>query len=219
MSELKEHIETILDETFKVIDAVYSDHREAINFHPGMESRLVFPRYSLKHKDDSYRKPETRVSEQELRFTFVEQFNKKCNDEHWPYYYSVETPTDKRYVVSKSREPKVAGKNEGVSGEFDLVIHNAEGKRICKIEFKAGMSSPEKEFAKDFLKLNKEPGEEIGFFIHLLDEGSNINTFNRIKTNRLKKKDGVIYVCHVLNGATYSDGSDHWPALPDKAKA
>lgn len=106
MSEFNEHIESILDETFKVIDVIFSNNREDISFHPCKESRLVFPRYSLKHKDDMERKAKTRVSEQELRFAFVEKFNEICEKENWPYYYSVETPTDKRYVFHKKLNPK-----------------------------------------------------------------------------------------------------------------
>ncbi len=216
MNELNGHIESILVETFKVLDAVYSNQREDILFHPCEESRLIFPRYSLRHKDDTVRDPETRVSEQELRFAFVEQFNRICKSKNWPYYYSVETPTDKRYVVSKGIEPRVAEKDEGVSAQFDLVIHDDEGRRKCRIEFKAGMSSPEKEFAKDFLKLNEESGESASYFVHLLDENANQNTFTRIKNNRLQKKDGVIYICHVIKGKTYSEGSKSWEPLPSK---
>ena len=213
MNELNERIETILDETFKVIDTVFSCHRETINFHPGKESRLVFPRYSLKHKDETEREPETRVSEQELRFAFVEKFNEICNKEKWPYYYSIETPTEKRYVFAKETEPRVAKKDEGVSGQFDLVVYNDQGERICYIEFKAGMS-PEKEFAKDFLKQNKEVLNHEAYFVHLLSDSADINTLNRIKNNRIIKRDRVKYVCHIIKGETYSEGSERWKNLP-----
>lgn len=213
MSELKEHIETILDETFTLIDNIYLHHREGFAFSPFEESRLVFPRYSLKHKDDTTRKAETRVSEQELRFAFVEKFNEKCRKEHWPYYYSIETPTDKRYVFQKETEPRVANKDEGVSGQFDLVVYSDKGERICYLEFKAGMS-PKKAFAKDFLKQTKEAKDQEAYFVHLLNEKANIDTLDQIKKDRINKREGVIYVCHIVKGRTYSEGSERWESLP-----
>ena len=213
MSELNEHIETILDKTFRVVDAIYSNHREDIIFHPRKESRLVFPRYSLKHKDDTDRVPETRISEQELRFAFVEQFNKICNKEKWPYYYSIETPTENRYVFAKETNPRLAEKNEGISGQYDLVVYSDKGERICYIEFKANMSR-EKEFAKDFLKQNNEVKNHEAYLVHLLSDTANLETLNRIKTNRISKREHVRYVCHVINGKKYSEGSERWENLP-----
>ena len=212
MSEFNEHIESILDETFKVIDVIFSNNREDISFHPCKESRLVFPRYSLKHKDDMERKAKTRVSEQELRFAFVEQFNKICEKENWPYYYSVETPTDKRYVFSQEIEPQIAEKNKGVSGQFDLVVYNDKGERICCIEFKAGMS-PVKEFAKDFLKQNKDGSNYDAYFVHLLGDNADNRTLMQIASNRICMRNKVKYVCHIINGETYSEGSERWKSL------
>lgn len=216
MSELNEHIETILDETFTVIDNIYSHHREGVAFSPFEESRLVFPRYSLKHKNDTPRKAKTRVSEQELRFAFVEKFNEKCRKERWPYYYSIETPTEERYFFQET-EPRVANKDEGVSGQFDLVVYSNEGKRICYLEFKAGMS-PIKAFAKDFLKQTNEVKDHEAYFVHLLDEKANIDTLDQIKKDRINNRKGVIYVCHIVKGKTYSEGSKRWESLPEKNK-
>ena len=47
---------------------------------------MVFPKY---------RNKETRVSEQELRFAFIEAFNELNKENNWGLYYSVETPTEK----------------------------------------------------------------------------------------------------------------------------
>lgn len=217
MSELKEHIETILDETFTLIDNIYLHHREGFAFSPFEESRLVFPRYSLTHKDDTHRNAKTRVSEQELRFAFVEKFNEKCRKECWPYYYSIETPTDKRYVFQKETKPRVANKDEGVSGQFDLVVYSDKGERICYLEFKAGMS-PRKAFEKDFLKQTNEVEDHKAYFVHLLDEKANKDTLDLIKQNRITNRMGVIYVCHIVKGKTYSEGSERWESLPNKNK-
>lgn len=58
--------------------------------------KYKFPKYSGR-----YRNGETRISEQELRFIFVEQFNKYCKNNSWNAYYSVETPTEEKYILVK----------------------------------------------------------------------------------------------------------------------
>ena len=83
----KERIEKIIKDTFDVIQKVYhtqregdSTQREGDGNHKDFcksQSRIIFPKYS-----EQYRDSETRISEQELRFIFVEQFNKG-----WFYKY------------------------------------------------------------------------------------------------------------------------------------
>ena len=103
----KERIEKIIKDTFDVIQKVYHTQREGDGTqregdgnHKDFcesQSRIIFPKYS-----EQYRDSETRISEQELRFIFVEQFNKYCNENNsWNAYYSVETPTEEKYVFSK----------------------------------------------------------------------------------------------------------------------
>lgn len=94
----KERIEEIIKDTFDVIPKVYHTHREGDGNHKDFcesQSRIIFPKYSGR-----YRNGETRISEQELRFIFVEQFNKYCSTKKWNAYYSVETPTEEKYVFS-----------------------------------------------------------------------------------------------------------------------
>lgn len=220
MSEKVKPIEEILcevlKETFKAVDSVYQKQKEGRRFAKGGSSRLVFPRYGRGlYKDDKLKgnteqAVNTRVSEQELRFIFVEQFNKICDKykEMAPYFYSVETPTVYRYVFSKEKEPRLAelgrknekGKQEGTSGNFDLTIHNEKGERIYWIEFKAAMHG-QKDFSKDFLKLNQEA--EKGVFVHLL-EAADRYTFNSLiqgnkkSSPKLEKLGKAKYICHVL---------------------
>ena len=105
------------------------------------------------------------MSEQELRFVFVEQFNKIAKDNN--LYYSVETPTRGKYSFSKKEKPCV-NKN-GQSGEFDMVIHNEQGERICLIEFKANFPAVG-DYEKDFLKLENESNSGCpAYFIQLVD--------------------------------------------------
>ena len=77
----KEHIDKIIANSFEVLEAVYKEQFEPksdIAGTPHLEhvgSRLIFPKYS-----ETYRNAEIRLSEQELRFIFVEQFNEYCRE-------------------------------------------------------------------------------------------------------------------------------------------
>ena len=148
------HIEQIIENTFEVLKEVHSKQKEGYNQYPsGNKSRIIFPQYS---------NGETRLSEQELRFIFVEQFNEYCRENELHWYYSVETPTKNRYLF---KEPKKPRRDEGGrSGEFDLTIHDEYFKRIALIEFKA-LNPNESCFTKDFLKLREEGKEILTYFI------------------------------------------------------
>ena len=171
MSNEEQHINQIIENTFKVLKEVYENQKEPTNndektqhlSHVG--SRIVFPKYS-----ELYRGGKTRLSEQELRFIFIEQFNKYLDEynknemnesEKLNWFYSVETPTEEKYLFSENgkkleRPKKVeVSNNNGESASFDLVIHNDKLERIALIEFKAG--NPDIScFTKDFLKLREE---------------------------------------------------------------
>lgn len=147
----------LIERTFEVLREVYNNQREGKGvFSSNCGSRIVFP---------LYRNGNTRVSEQELRFVFVEQFNKIAKENK--LYYSVETPTKYTYRFSRKNAPCV-NKN-GQSGEFDMVIHNEQGDRICLIEFKANFPAVSG-YEKDFLKLEKESKIDCpAYFIQLVD--------------------------------------------------
>lgn len=79
----KEHIDNIIDQTFNRLELAYMNHREgqidkSINHKKG-ESRLVFP---------CYKNGKIRVSEQELRFIFVETFNEYCDEKELDWFVS-----------------------------------------------------------------------------------------------------------------------------------
>ncbi len=61
-NKIKQGLEEIIRRTFEVIDNVYSVNKDKKNYN----SRLIFPKYRNKNN--------IRVSEQELRFVFVDQF-------------------------------------------------------------------------------------------------------------------------------------------------
>ena len=159
----KEHIDKIIANSFKVLEAVYKEQLEPksdIAGTPHLEhvgSRIIFPKYR-----ENYRNAENRLSEQELRFIFVEQFNEYCRKNKLHWYYSVETPTENKYLFKEQKKPK---RDEGgQSGMFDLTIHDECFKRIALIEFKA-LNPKESCFTKDFLKLREEGKEILTYFI------------------------------------------------------
>lgn len=155
MQKHKEHIDKVLENTFRVIRALYqNEHYEGNDFSPNsVGSRLVFPRK---------RNGEVRVSEQELRFIFQEQFYAYINDlekkgQLWDVCYSVETPTQNEYSLSGNGER---------SANIDLAIY-AEGRRVALVEFKA-LNPGVYEHMKDTFKLRNEPGDSLRYFVEIV---------------------------------------------------
>lgn len=192
---LKIHIEQIVEETFKTLANVYNN-REPNGFKKG-KSRLVFPSY---YKDGEA--TETRISEQELRFAFVEVFNKYCDDNELNLFYSIETPTKRKYI-NFSNDKKPQDDKDGRSAEFDLVIFDENGERKCLIEFKAN-NADEHDHWKDFVKLNNENegGEEVlRFFIEVIKSYTE-DTIVSLK-DKLKHNEGDLkasFCCVALEG-------------------
>lgn len=195
-SELKNHIDAIIDKTFNVIKEVYKNQKErtegsqnAPESKPSKVcSRILFPLYS-QHKNDINKSKPNRISEQELRFIFVEQFYAYINKKQKKFpelinlYYSVETPTNRSYIFSKGG-PKVVvnpknGRDENgnkcVSARTDLTIYKKEKDNFIKralIEFKAH-DPIQINYKKDICKLiNEHPeGEDyLKYFIQIIDE-------------------------------------------------
>lgn len=175
----KSHIENILHNTINALRTLYrAGQFEGTTFQSASEigSRLVFP-----HK----RRRKERVSEQELRFTFVEQFYRYLSSPDgadWNVYYSIETPTQNEYSLSSKGER---------SANVDLVLYDSTGKRIALIEFKA-LNPGEYEHMKDTFKLRNEPGGALRYFVEIVTSRDS-GTFNNIesklqKTNYRSKK-------------------------------
>ena len=196
--ETKDHIIEILKRTFCVIDSVYLCNDESLGRTDLKEagSRIIFPKYSQK-----YREGKRRISEQELRFIFVEQFNDYCDETTWQALYSVETPTEEKYKFSGEELPRAItnGENGGQSAMIDTTIHDEKGHRLCFLEFKA--NNPEAFcYQKDFVKLNAEIG--MGFFVQIL-ENENKGTMPNILKKIENFTGNSYFICHVLNGKTY----------------
>lgn len=200
-------IEGIIHDTFDELDKVYEASNNNNSNVRIIGSRLLFPKYSSSNKSN----PEKlRVSEQELRFAFVELFSKKCNNEH-DYYYSIETPTNEKYVFSEKTQlgknhPRKANKEDldnekGVSARFDLTIYNSYRKKICIMEFKHNDSNYHN-YEKDFLKLSSEGNLCLCYFIDLIEASDSGTLDNRI-VQRIKKVNNeffgnATYIAHSL---------------------
>ena len=188
MENHKKHIEAVIENTLSKLNSLY--HRDG----GGLENtRLIFPRYWVT-KEGERVEGELRVSEQELRFMFVEELNKYC-DAHreWEVYYSVETPTSNSYQLTGESQQ---------SGCIDLCIHGIHGKdlkRIALIEFKA-LNPSEHDHAKDAFKLKYEIEGELRYFIEIV-KSHNSKTDKSIvdKLSVEKLKDGKAYQAHTMD--------------------
>ena len=196
--ELEGIINSIVDETFKVLKMVFQNQKEGKpcridNLDSRIDSRIVFPRYSTLYRDG-----ETRISEQELRFAFVEQFNKNNDVKEHNLFYSVETPTELKYSFKDKTNPKPDA--NGQSAMVDLAIHNENYERIALIEFKA-LNPDEFCYKKDFCKLTAERENDerlTTFFVMILknsDKGTEIN----VKKKMSAKHDHTHFRCYDLS--------------------
>ena len=189
--ETKEHLKNIIENTFKVIGEVYETNKEGSI--PSKANRILFP----KKRDETIR-----ISEQELRFVFVEQLLNYIKDPGWDVYYSVETPTRHAYKGFHDGDPKVDDK-KGQSGNIDLCIHDNQGNRICLIEFKA-LNPKKADYQKDFCKLQHEDegnNKILRYFIQIVenvDSGTMDNIGKKIYVDG-RCYDNVSYKCYCLS--------------------
>ena len=160
---VKKHIDVIVENTFKTIIEVYRTQKENQKIVTNNNSsRIIFP-LKRESKDN---KEEFRISEQELRFVFVEEFNKYCS-ENWDAYYSVETPTSKRYDFSNKDNPCKVDYSNGQSAMVDFSIFLKEQDkltRVALIEFKA-LNPDKQSYMKDYVKLLNEDQKFVYFIM------------------------------------------------------
>lgn len=162
---MKEKIENVIDKTFEDIREIYQLQTTGEGV---PESKLRFP-YKYKNHEPG----ELRISEQELRCLFIEKLQNEG------LYYSIEAPTMDDY-----RFENAEGKKR--SGNFDLVIYDATGKRYALIEFK-GLNPDKKCYAKDYWKLqNSQEQGVLRYFLQVV-KSANDNTYENIA----KKKDSI----------------------------
>ena len=161
---VKNHIDVIITNTFNTISEVYRTQMEnqKIGTYNNNSSRIIFP-LKRESKDN---KEEFRISEQELRFVFVEEFNKYCS-KNWDAYYSVETPTSKRYDFSNKDNPCKVDDSNGQSAMVDFSIFLKEQDkltRVALIEFKA-LNPDKQSYMKDYVKLLNEDQKFVYFIM------------------------------------------------------
>lgn len=161
---VKKHIDVIIKNTFNTISVVYRTQMEnqKIGTYNNNSSRIIFP---LK-RESKDKKEEFRISEQELRFVFVEEFNKYCSKK-WDAYYSVETPTRKRYDFSNKEMPCKVDYPNGQSAMVDFSIFLKEQDkltRVALIEFKA-LNPDKQSYMKDYVKLLNEDQKFVYFIM------------------------------------------------------
>lgn len=162
---VKKHIDVIVENTFKTIIEVYRTQKENQKIGTNnnySSSRIIFP-LKRESKDN---KEEFRISEQELRFVFVEEFKKYCSKK-WDAYYSVETPTSKRYDFSNKDNPCKVDDSNGQSAMVDFSIFLKEQDkltRVALIEFKA-LNPDKQSYMKDYVKLLNEDQKFVYFIM------------------------------------------------------
>lgn len=180
MENHKKHIEAVIERTLSKLNSLY--HRDGDGL---KDTRLIFPRYWVTEEGKRV-EGKVRVSEQELRFMFVEELNKYCNENpDWEVFYSVETPTSNSYRLT----------GEGFqSGCIDLCIHANGLKRIALIEFKA-LNPSEHDHAKDAFKLRHEIEGELRYFIEIVKSHNSNTEKNIVK----KLKDGKAYQAYNMD--------------------
>jgi len=140
--------------------------------------QLIFP-MKIQKKGDKF---VDRISEQELRLLFIEEFKKAYS----AFFYSIETPTKSKYSF-KNLHKNIISNLDDQSALIDMCIFeriNNEYQRILNIEFK-NKNTAYKNIEKDILKLISEHNN--GVFIHLL-QNTNRGTFcNEGKTGIFDK--------------------------------
>jgi hypothetical protein len=191
--DIKNIINEITTKTFEVLKNVYANQKEGHEFTQGDNgSRLIFPHYSTVYRDG-----ETRISEQELRFVFIEQFNAYCAENNLKLFYSVETPTEYKYTFTDKNNPHKD--EDGQSAMFDLCIHNEKLERIALIEFKA--LNPDKFcYKKDFCKLDseKEGKPNLETFFIMMVKKSDTRTYGNIRRKIENKGEHTVFRCYDL---------------------
>ncbi len=157
--DLNQTIEKVTKETFEELARIYKKNLWGSK----TKSRLVFTNYSSG-------KYEKRLSEQELRFVFIEKLIPEL--EQQDLFYSIETPTQGKYKFSEKGNKKLQPicDIKGQSASFDLVILNRKEEKLALIEFKA-KNAHNHEHAKDFCKLmNPAEGENaLRYFIEIIE--------------------------------------------------
>lgn len=187
--DIEDFIEGVLAETFSRIDQTYNKCKDSA-------TRLIFP----KNREEI-----ERVSEQELRFVFVEVLTEKIKeDSSQEYLYSVETPSNYLYRFSTPIEKCSGCKWElpcicngykgkhlddykgpedvepqcmyGDTANFDLVLHDRKNSSKRLAWIEFKANNcSQEDIAKDYLKLSIEATNGPSYFVQLLPSSSKLS--------------------------------------------
>jgi len=145
-------------------------------------THLIFPKY--KHETEG----KNRISEQEARILFCKEL-----EQNYPnIYFSIETPTEKKYSFGKSIN-RIKVDNNGRSTSSDITLYKMEKSRF-KQQVNIELKAHNVEFfniAKDFFKLLSEPYN--GLFFHTLESVDNgtLTTNRKHKGILIKYKEAI----------------------------
>ena len=202
--DIEKAVSVIIKKTFAKLFDIYGSHKEHHDKEiiSGEKSRLIFPCYG-EHRDN-----EVRVSEQELRFAFVESFYEYCSEEnHLDLFYSIETPTQSKYsFIDKNKSHKCNENDDDYdsaqSASFDLVLYDNKMQRRVYIEFKAN-NAAKVEHLKDLCKLISDPNpndNSLSYFIEIVKSHNDktIESLNKKLGGENNMKKGVrCIVCDI----------------------
>lgn len=187
---LQQVIDEVVKRTFDSITNLFKNNDD-IN----SPTRLYFPKYV--HGVNS---GEIRVSEQELRQLFIEEFGKHQDVAKLNLRYSVETPTQGWYVFSEEV------RNDGRSGNFDLTIFK-DGNIVAVIEFKAGNAQSYKTDLEKLSSGDEGDANTLRYLVNIL-VGADKGTVNSINSKFQSIADGGCMVhlrFHSMNNPKFDE--------------
>ena len=134
-----------------------------------------------------------RVSEEDLRFAFVEKLL-RCRGFRGVYYV-VDAPTIYKYKFTQNKRllnPVCMdeGGERGRAVGIDLVLYKGQ-ERVALIEFKDNNGS-EHDYAKDFIKLAEEPGDNLLRMVVEIFRTSDDGTLEQVRRKLFKNRRGNI---------------------------
>ena len=140
--DINKYLTNLVEETSKELLKIYFDNTV------DRKTKLIFPKI---------RKEEKRISEQEMRFTFLNLHEKDTSSN---LTYSVETPTDKLYSFTGKGKRRAS---------TDVTFYQNNGK-VLNMEFKAH-NAKQDSISKDIEKLVRENCD--GAWIQILKNENN----------------------------------------------
>lgn len=188
--KLQQVIDEVVKRTFVSITNLFKNNDD-IN----SPTRLHFPKYV--HGVNS---GEVRVSEQELRQLFIEEFCKDKDVSQLNLRYSVETPTQGWYMFSDEV------KNDGRSGNFDLTIFK-DGDIVAIIEFKAGNAQSYKSDIEKLTSGEEGDADTLRYLVNIL-VGADKGTVNSINSKFQSTADGerIVHLrFHSMNNPKFDE--------------